>query len=105
MTLLKEQTTLTNQAKEFESFLQVSEGFKRGTAAFFAKQIQDFVQSELTPKAYFEAINPNDERAGETFLMNFRHFVQFQQNQYFEDFHELRWELVRKHVRGVFLIW
>lgn len=102
MTLLKEQTTLTNQAKEFECFLQVREGFKQGTAAFFAKQIQDFVQSGLTPKAYFEAIRPNDERAAETFLMNYRHYVQYQQNQYFEDFHELRWQLGRKHARGYF---
>jgi hypothetical protein len=102
VTFLQNQVTLQPQFKGFATFLQKREGLKGGTASFFAKQMQDFTQSGLTPKEYFESVQPNDERAAESFLMNFRHYVQYQQNQYFEDFHELRWELGRKHKRGSF---
>ncbi|MDC3413916.1 hypothetical protein [Terrihalobacillus insolitus] len=95
-------TKLNPQAKEYSKFLIEREGFKPRTASFFAKQIQEFNESGMTPKGYFESTQPQDERAAETFLLNFRHFVQFQTMQYFEDFNQKRWDMGRKHVKGGF---
>ncbi|WP_427036548.1 hypothetical protein [Cytobacillus pseudoceanisediminis] len=102
MTFLQNQENLQPQFKSFMTFLQKREGLKAAAASFFAKQMQDFTQSGMTPKEYFETVRPQDERAAETFLMNFRYYGEFVTNQYFDDFHNLRWELGRKHKRGSF---
>ncbi|HZW68594.1 MAG TPA: hypothetical protein VFF20_08335 [Pseudogracilibacillus sp.] len=91
---------LQPQFASFANYLRKHERMKSGTANFFAKQIQEFTQSGMLPKDFFKELRSTDERAAETFLLNFRHYVQFQNNQYFEDFHNLRWNLGRKHKRG-----
>lgn len=99
--MLKYQEDLTNQMQSYTNFLHDREGYKIGKATFFGLQMQDFQQNGLTPKEYFEEVNKTDSRAAEKFLMNFRQYVQFTQDQYFNDFHELRWKLGAKHVKGV----
>lgn len=99
MFMLKENTDLNNQMKGYSEWLQKREGFKVGKATFYALQMQDFQSSGMTPKGYFEAIKKHSKEA-DSFLSNFRHFNQFTQEQYFADFHELRWEIGRKYVKG-----
>lgn len=100
MKFLSQQNQLNMQFKQYVTFLIKRERYKSKFASNYAKQIQDFTQSGLTTKKYFEAIRKIDEHSAESFLMNFKHFVQFQTEQYFDDFHHLRWEITGKHKRG-----
>jgi hypothetical protein len=100
MTFLKPQKKIFPQYKEYSKFLQKREGYKAGTASFFAKQMQDFNRSGLTPKQYFEQVFKEDERAAETFLNNFRQYNQFLTDQYFGEMNKVRWEIGRKYVKG-----
>lgn len=102
MKMLAKQNSLTNQFEAYAKFLESHEGFSEKRASLFAQQIQDFTQSGFVPMDYYEAINKEDERGAETFLLNFRHFVQFQSTQYFQEMHQLRWELGRKYKKGGF---
>nr|BDD45038.1 hypothetical protein 26 [Bacillaceae bacterium] len=96
--MLHNQKEMNDQMKGYAKFLKEREGYKVGMARFFALQMQDFQQSGMTPKDYFQAINENDKRAAETFLMNFKQYNQYTTNQYFENFHKLRWEMGRNHL-------
>lgn len=102
MKMLVKQEKLQPQFKSYQKFLCEYEQFTEARSSLFAKQLQDFTLSGITPKVYFEKISTKDERAAETFLLNYKHFVQFQTNQYFGDLHQLRWELGRKHKKGGF---
>ena len=103
MKLLKRQKTLQPQYKEYAEFLRNYEEYSEAKSKLFAMQIQDFTQSGMTPKYYFEEIDKSDKRGAETFLYNFENFVQFQTNQFFEDLLHTRWERMeasRKALEG-----
>lgn len=100
MAFLNKQMQLLSQYKEYSKYLQKRVHLRVGTASFYAKQIQDFTESGLTPKEYYERINKRDQRASSTFLINFREYNQFTTEQYFDGLDQLRWELGRKQRRG-----
>lgn len=97
---LRPQYKVRPQFKEYCTYLKNRIHYKAGTAAFLAKQMQDYVYSGLTPKQYYHKVNQSDKRAAETFLLNFRNYNQFITEQYFNDLDELCWELLQNHERG-----
>lgn len=92
MKLLQPQQKLLPYFKGYARFLQSYEGYTAEKAELFAKQVQDFTKSGLKPKDYFEEIDKDDKKGADTFLYNFKSFVQFQTGQYFEELHKIRWE-------------
>lgn len=93
---------LQPQFESYENHLHKKERMSKSTANFFAKQIQSFTESGMLPKDYFNELRKTtDDNVAETFLLNFRHYGQFQVVQYFEDFHQFRWSLGRKRKKGV----
>lgn len=99
MCLLSSQEKLCPQLEEYFHFLK-SANYKSNKASFYARQMQDFIQSGLKPKDYFQKILNQDERAAETFLSNFREYLQFMTSQYFQDMMKTRWLVGKKYVGG-----
>ncbi|WP_163530968.1 hypothetical protein [Halobacillus ihumii] len=97
--MLKFIESKTEQTKQFERFLVKRQQTSPRTSKFMGYQIQDFLESGMTPKAYLAAIEEN-EREFETFLSTFRHYHEFIANQYFDGLHKKRWEVCAKYAKG-----